>query len=114
MELFANRLKERARQLGISNSEVARRVGLEERRYGHYTTGRNEPDLETLKQIADVLGTTPNWLLGVDDGLKDGKKSELLARFENAASVMSEAELELSIIQAEAIAASKDANKSGK
>lgn len=106
MELFANRLKERARQLGISNSEVARRVGLEERRYGHYATGRNEPDLATLKRIAEVLGTTPNWLLEVDDMLEDDKlKASLMARFRNAASMMSIEQFELFVVQAEAVAA---------
>ena len=65
MEIFAKRLQERAKQLGISNAEAARRVGLEERRYAHYASGRREPDLATLKSISEALGITPNWLLGV-------------------------------------------------
>jgi hypothetical protein len=28
-------------------------------------SGRIEPDLATLVKIADALGTSPNWLLGV-------------------------------------------------
>lgn len=108
MDIFAKRLKERARQLGISNSEAARRVGLEERRYGHYVTGRNEPDLATLVKIAEILGTNPNWLLGVlslEELHKD--RADLLERFKNAISEMTIEEFELSVIQAEAIAASK-------
>src|SRR5690606_11426561 len=38
MDIFANRLRERAAQLGISNAEAARRSGLDERRYAHYVT----------------------------------------------------------------------------
>ena len=64
MDIFANRLRERAAQLGISNAEAARRSGLDERRYAHYVTGRREPDLETLVRIARALGTSPSWLLG--------------------------------------------------
>lgn len=104
MDIFAKRLRERAEQLRISNSEAARRIGLEEGRYGHYIAGRREPDLATFKRIAEALGVTPDWLLGVEDRLQnDGKKAELLTRLENAAIAMSEAELELSVIQAEAI-----------
>jgi transcriptional regulator with XRE-family HTH domain len=108
MDTLAKRLRERAEQLGISNSEAARRAGLEERRYGHYIRGRNEPDLATLVRIATELGTTPNWLLGVEEPLSDApEKAELLARFKNAASVMNANQLELCVIQAEAVAARK-------
>jgi transcriptional regulator with XRE-family HTH domain len=64
MEAFASNLRKRAEALGISHAEAARRIGLSERRYGNYVSGRREPDLATLVRIADVLGTTPNDLLG--------------------------------------------------
>ena len=43
METFAQRIRERARELGLSDAEVARRAGLSERRYGYYATGEREP-----------------------------------------------------------------------
>ena len=67
MDLFAENLRKRAVELGISHAEVARRAGLSERRYGNYVSGRREPDLVTLVRIARVLETTPNVLLGFDD-----------------------------------------------
>jgi transcriptional regulator with XRE-family HTH domain len=63
MDLFAQRLRERARQLELSDAEVARRAGLAERRYGHYVRGAREPDFETLLRICTVLDVTPNELL---------------------------------------------------
>jgi transcriptional regulator with XRE-family HTH domain len=51
MDLFAKRLRERARQLQLSDAEVARRAGLAERRYGHYVRGMREPDYATLVRI---------------------------------------------------------------
>ena len=112
MDIFAKRLSERAKQLGISNAEAARRVGLEERRYAHYASGRREPDLATLKNIAEILETTPNWLLGVEDhGGNYPDKAALLGRFLNSAAGMTKKELELSVIQAEAIVASKNARR---
>jgi transcriptional regulator with XRE-family HTH domain len=108
METLANRLQERARHLGISNAEAARRTGLEERRYAHYASGRREPDLATLVRIAAALGTTPNWLLGVTTlEAKDGEIAALIERFSNAANGMTKQQIELCVIQAEAVAASK-------
>src|SRR5690606_33916702 len=63
MEPFASNLRNRAKELGISNAEAARRVGLSERRYGNYVSGRREPDLRTLVQIAVALQTSPDHLL---------------------------------------------------
>jgi transcriptional regulator with XRE-family HTH domain len=108
MDTFAKRLRERAEQLGISNAEAARRAGLDERRYAHYASGRREPDLATLVKIADTLGTTPNWLLGVSlVSSKDPQFAALIDRFSNAAHGMSMSEIEMCIIQAEAVAATK-------
>ena len=104
MDIFAKKLKKQARLLGISNAEAARRIGLDERRYAHYTTGRREPDLATLVRIADALGTTPNALLGVEEPfVADDATNALINRFVRAASNMSQDELELCVVQAEAI-----------
>lgn len=54
---------ERARQLELSDAEVARRAGLAERRYGHYVRGTREPDFATLLRICATLDVTPNDLL---------------------------------------------------
>ena len=106
MDILAKKLKEKADRLGISNAAVARLVGLEERRYAHYAAGRREPDLKTLTMIANALNTTPNDLLGVEDTfLDDENANTLINRFVQAASNMSSEELELCIVQAEAVAA---------
>ena len=92
--------------LGISNAEAARRADLDERRYAHYTAGRREPDLATLVKIAERLGTTPDTLLGVERKyVDDVATNTLINRFIQAASLMSKEELELCIVQAEALAA---------
>ncbi len=55
MELLGKQLRKRARQLGLSDAEAARRARLGERRYGHYVTGTREPNLATLLRIYPVL-----------------------------------------------------------
>ncbi len=105
MKGFPERLRQRADELGISNAEAARKAGLDERRYAHYISGRSETDLTTLVQIASALGTTPNWLLGVDEMAdSDPQKAALIARFTNAASLLSNRDVEMLVVQAEAVA----------
>jgi|AGTN01.1.fsa_nt_gi Helix-turn-helix. len=84
MQGFGDRLRERARLLGISDAEVARRVGLGERRYAHYVADTREPDLATLVRISRTLDVTPNELLGVtaeqrEPGERERLVSELLS-----------------------------------
>ena len=64
MDALARALRTRAQELGLSHAAIARRIGVSERRYAHYVTGRNEPDLATLVRIAKALQTSPNELLG--------------------------------------------------
>src|SRR6266851_10261829 len=66
MDFFAKRLRARARELELSDAEVARRAGLAERRYGHYVRGTRAPDFTTLLRISAVLDATPNDLLLAD------------------------------------------------
>ena len=106
MELLGRRLRERARQLQLSDAEVARRSGLAERRYGHYVRGTREPDLATVLRISDVLDWTPNDLLltEVDANLPD-PRAPLLARLAATARKLSIEDLSLAIRQVEAILA---------
>jgi transcriptional regulator with XRE-family HTH domain len=100
------RLRKRAEELGISNSEAARRSGLSEGRYGHYVRDKREPDLATLVRIAEALETTPSALLGFGAGKRERtQRTALKTRLTTAASAMSDRELELLVVQAEAVAA---------
>jgi transcriptional regulator with XRE-family HTH domain len=106
MKVFAQRIRERARKLGLSDAEVARRAGLSERRYGYYATGEREPNLATLIRICEVLAATPNDLL-----LSEGRpppqsaRDRLLARIGAATDNLSLAELELAACQLECLMA---------
>ena len=67
MQEFGQALRRRAGELGLSDAEVARRLGLDIGRYGNYVRGTREPDFRTFLRICRVLLTTPNALLGVED-----------------------------------------------
>ncbi len=104
MNQFATRLRQRAKELGISNSEAARRSGLSEQRYGHYIRGFREPRLATLVRIAAALETTPDALLGVGSTPQQSRRGLLRDRLNSAVGPLREQDLELLILLTEALA----------
>lgn len=105
MKIFTERLRQRAVDLGISNAKAARRVGILERRYANYITGEREPDLGMLAKIARSLETTPNYLLGFGEAPEEGERANLIARLNSAAQMLPDNELELVVVQLDALAA---------
>ena len=80
-------MRARARALGWSDAEVARRLDVGQTRYANYVTDRHEPDLETFSRICSVLGVSPSDLLGRPAGGDDGS-TQLRERIAAAASAM--------------------------
>jgi transcriptional regulator with XRE-family HTH domain len=104
MDLFAKRLRERARQLELSDAEVARRAGLAERRYGHYVRGLREPDFATLIRICGVLDLTPNDLLMRDRSPRQSSVHDRwLSRLVAAGRKLDADDLKLAVRQIEAL-----------
>jgi transcriptional regulator with XRE-family HTH domain len=100
---FGQNLRQRARELELTDAEVARRSGLTERRYGHYVTGAREPDLATLLRICQILNSSPNELLGWDGATSRSRQNKLYARLHSAARGMPKPYLELLVVEAEAL-----------
>lgn len=48
----------RRKQLGLLQKDIAEQIGCSTSAYGMYETGARTPDLNTAKQIADLLKTT--------------------------------------------------------
>ena len=105
MRGLGERLKERTRELGLTDSEVARRLGLSQARYSHYANGVHEPDLETLVRIAQVLGMSADQVLGMAPANVEGKDGALRARLSIAASVLTGPPLEGAVAMVEALLA---------
>jgi transcriptional regulator with XRE-family HTH domain len=113
MDLFAKRLRERARQLELSDAEVARRAGLAERRYGHYVRGLREADYATLIRICDVLDVTPNDLLMPDRLARPSMHERWLSRLITAARKLSTADLKLAVHQLDVLVAHRQSGETG-
>lgn len=65
---FSKRLSALMTQKGVSDGELARKVGISRQSVSYWRLGRNEPSPSTLARAAEILGTTPLWLkTGEDD-----------------------------------------------
>ena len=62
---WGERIKARARELGLTDAAVARALDLPQRRYSAYVNEAREPDFATLLRVCQVLRTTPDAVLGV-------------------------------------------------
>ena len=94
MQGMGERLRVRARQLGWSDAEVARRVGLAQTRYANYVGDKHEPDLATLRRICAVLGISPVELLGTEVPASTGVEA-LRARISAAMLALDERSLDV-------------------
>lgn len=63
---IGDRFARQADRLGITDSEVARRAGIDPRRYNHYVKGRHKPDYALFLRLCRALEITPNQALGVE------------------------------------------------
>lgn len=62
---FKDRLKARRHMLGISQEELAKKVGVTGRTIQNYELGNRSPqNMETAQKIATALDTTVEYLLG--------------------------------------------------
>jgi transcriptional regulator with XRE-family HTH domain len=57
-------LQELAAQMGISQAELSRRVGIDRRTLNPYWTGARPAGLPTIRKIAQATGRSVAWLMG--------------------------------------------------
>lgn len=66
-EKFNENLKNARIRLGLSQKEVADSIGVAKSTYSLYESGNREPNVQTIKKIADTLHTSADELLGLDE-----------------------------------------------
>jgi transcriptional regulator with XRE-family HTH domain len=67
---IAKFLKDKAKELGMADAEIARRVKVSARTYGYYASARSAPPFDKFLEICDFFSTTPNEILGYDGAAK--------------------------------------------
>ena len=58
------KLKELRKQMGKTQADIARYLGISYQAYAHYESGRRDPDPHSLNKLADYFGVTVDYLLG--------------------------------------------------
>ena len=61
------------REKGLTQKDLADKLGVTDKAVSRWETGKNYPDIETLKELAEVLGVSVNELLQGDIKLAENK-----------------------------------------
>ena len=65
--LNTNRLIKCREKLGISKQEAAKRMDMSQPAYLRYEAGQRIPSIQVIYHMADILGTSAEYLLGHTD-----------------------------------------------
>ncbi len=69
MDALAANIRRVRKDVGLTQAELAERLGIQQSAIAHWEAGNTRPTTERLAQIADALGTTVGRLVaGSDDG----------------------------------------------
>ena len=61
--MLSEQLKKIRKAHGITQQQIADYLGITQSAYAYYETGRNEPDIETLKKLAEYYQTSIDFLV---------------------------------------------------
>lgn len=79
METIHDRIRRRREQLGITQDTLAQKLGYKSRSsVNKIESGENDIPRSRIQAFADVLETTPGWLMGLDQGTADAEVAEYL------------------------------------
>ena len=65
--ITADRIKRRRLLLGLSQNDLGREIGRDQRQISKYERGVNVPSGDILMKLARALDTTSDYLLGLSD-----------------------------------------------
>lgn len=64
MKVFCKNLIDLRKQLGLTQKQVAEKLGITQPSYIRYEIGNSEPTLENLVKLADIFEVSVDYLLG--------------------------------------------------
>lgn len=67
MNKFSERLNQCLKDANISQSELAKRIGMSQSVVNNYCTGKREPTLDGLISICKVFNESADYLLGLEN-----------------------------------------------
>ena len=75
-DFMENRIKKLRKEAGISQKKLGDELGVAQTTISAWESGRNEPDYDSIRKMAEILTTSPDYLMGYnsDDIPEDIKK----------------------------------------
>lgn len=70
---FNNRLKETREARGWSQSDLAKKAGLQPAAISHFETAQRSPSFENLRKLSDALSVSIDYLIGRIDEEQHGQ-----------------------------------------
>lgn len=67
MSIQAQRIRQRRKQLKMSQEDLAAAINASQGQVSRYEKGDNDPTSEVLIQLAKALSTSTDWLLGLTE-----------------------------------------------
>lgn len=67
-KIIANRIKTKRVELGLSQKNLAERVGVTPPAINRFEKGEKSPSVDTLLKLAKALGVSTDFLLGAESG----------------------------------------------
>jgi transcriptional regulator with XRE-family HTH domain len=80
LDVFRMRIREALKKRGMNQVRLAEKVGAKPQSISQYYNGKTFPELSTIVNIADVLGVSIEFLLGVDVQDKEERSKADYAR----------------------------------
>lgn len=103
MKGVGDRIRARAQKLGMSDAEVARRLGVASSRYSKWVLDQREPDFATFVRLCEILACGPGDLL-IGTTYESSADALRLARCSSALAMLDDAKAELVVAMIEAAA----------
>lgn len=72
-----NRIRELRKELGLTQEELGKMIGLSERSVGSYETSDRDPDTDTLNKLAQIFDCTIDYMLMRSNTRKIEEKKEM-------------------------------------
>ena len=63
LDKIRERLIEAIKQSGLSQTEIAKRLGIKQPTVGQYLSGRAMPALDTIANLSEILDLDPAYIL---------------------------------------------------
>lgn len=76
-----NRIEILRKELGLTQEQLADKLGLSQRAIGFYEKGEREPRNETLSKMSELFNASIDYILGNSDVRNPSKYDEELVKF---------------------------------